>query len=176
MPSEFAKELETKEFYNREHDMPLVAGLYKQVFREELNKVRKLEFHKMGWKCDEVSALARVVASGAVPNLHELNVSFNEFGDPGAKKLAAALIKALPPLDVFEFKGNPFGDQGRQALQKVKPACKEAQKKRALDPEAARENEAAAKIQAIKRGQQARREVEEKKGKQQAAAAPEKAK
>mmetsp|Transcript_31877 Transcript_31877/g.87292 ORF Transcript_31877/g.87292 Transcript_31877/m.87292 type:complete len:80 (-) Transcript_31877:288-527(-) len=59
----------------------------------------------MGWDDNEVTQLARVLASGAVPNLKTLNLSFNDFTDKGGVMLAKALAQALPELEVLEVKG-----------------------------------------------------------------------
>mmetsp|Transcript_62509 Transcript_62509/g.165402 ORF Transcript_62509/g.165402 Transcript_62509/m.165402 type:complete len:324 (-) Transcript_62509:264-1235(-) len=105
LPGEFAKQLARKIFHNPEHDRPLVSKLYKQVFTEQLGKCTELDYHGMGWDDNEVTQLARVLASGAVPNLKTLNLSFNDFTDKGGVMLAKALAQALPELEVLEVKG-----------------------------------------------------------------------
>jgi len=82
-----------------------VSKLYKQVFTEQLGKCTELDYHGMGWDDNEVTQLARVLASGAVPNLKTLNLSFNDFTDKGGVMLAKALAQALPELEVLEVKG-----------------------------------------------------------------------
>ena len=110
----------------------------------------------MQWDDDAAAQLAKVVGSGALPELRRLNVSWNQIGDRGAKKLAEALEKQLPPLEKLEYRGNaPMGEAGLQALRRAYAACRDAHKESGWSEE--RRNEAAAQIQAIKRGQAVRR-------------------
>ena len=116
LPEQFLSELASKTFYNPTSDMPLVSMLYSQVFGEQMGAARELDFKRMGWGCAEATQLARVVSSGALPNLHRLNLSWNDVSDKGAKKLAEALKLALPPLEKLLYKGNPMGEGGAALL------------------------------------------------------------
>ena len=69
------------------------------------HRARELDYHGIGWRDAEVSQLARVIASGSVPALKSLNLSFNRFGDKGGLALAKAIAQALPDLEILELKG-----------------------------------------------------------------------
>ena len=64
-----------------------------QVFDEQFEHAHDLNLRRMQWDDDAATQLARVVGSGALPNLRRLNVAWNQIGDKGAKKLADALEK-----------------------------------------------------------------------------------
>jgi len=69
-----------------------------QVFDEQFEHAHDLNLRRMQWDDDAATQLARVVGSGALPNLRRLNVAWNQIGDKGAKKLADALekVRRLP--------------------------------------------------------------------------------
>jgi len=148
LPEQFLSELGGKTFYNPASDMPLVSSLYSRVFGEQMGAARELDFKRMGWGCAEAIQLARVVGSGALPNLHRLNLSWNDVADKGAKKLAEALSEALPPLEKLLYKGNPMGEGGAALLRAAYKACREKHKEWSVE----RQNEAASEVQAIHRG------------------------
>ena len=155
LPEQFLSELASKTFYNPTSDMPLVSMLYSQVFGEQMGAARELDFKRMGWGCAEATQLARVVSSGALPNLHRLNLSWNDVSDKGAKKLAEALKLALPPLEKLLYKGNPMGEGGAALLRAAYKACREKHKEWSIE----RQNEAASEVQAIHRGHVTRMQI-----------------
>ena len=128
--------------------------LYRAAYADQLGRAEKLEFRRMNWGDADLIQLAKVVGSGATPSLRWLNISFNEFGDSGAKALAAALSKSLPPLEKFEFKGSrSLGDPGVQALREAFRKCREHS---AEDFSEARKEDAATEMQAAFRGKKSR--------------------
>ena len=105
LPEQFTEELARKAFHDPTSDRPLVAGLYAQVFAEQLGAATELDYHSMGWGDAEALQLAKVLGSGAVPHLRLLDISFNPIGDRGGVALAKALSSAAPELETIKIKG-----------------------------------------------------------------------
>ena len=85
-----------------------------------------------------LTAFAKAVESGALPQLKKLYLHYNQIGDVGMQALAGAVSKgALPQCTSIDLSGNP-------ASQESKHAVKDALKRRWLDGEflAAHFNEA----------------------------------
>ena len=154
LPEQFSESLKKKTFYNRVHDEPMVGRLYRDAYADQLGRAEKLEFRRMNWGDTEAIQLAKVIGSGATPSLRWLNIAFNDFGDSGAKALGAAISKALPPLEKFEWKGSSkLGDPGTQALREAFRRCRESTTD---DYSEARKADAATEMQAAFRGKQSR--------------------
>ncbi|CAK0863806.1 unnamed protein product [Prorocentrum cordatum] len=118
LPDAFDEELQSKGFTNGKDDRPRVAELYRSAFAQRFEAAEELLYGGLQWGDEEAQQLAAVLASGALPQLQELDLGDNRVGDEGAARLAEALRApgALPQLQELYLGNNPLGVGGRAAL------------------------------------------------------------
>jgi hypothetical protein len=101
-PEDFATELERKSFTSKKADLPTVGGLYKAAYTKRFATATKLDYGSLGWGDAEVISLSKVLESGAIPNLEQLWLNWNQIGDVGMQALAGAVSNgALPKLNIL---------------------------------------------------------------------------
>eukprot|EP00966_Prymnesium_polylepis_P319546 7375993-Prymnesium_polylepis.1 len=110
-PEDFVAELQAKSFTNGKEDRPMVGELYRAAFVEEMGKAKELRYTGLGWGDEEMKALGKVVAMGALANLERLNLNANQIGDDGMIDFSRQIASgALPLLKVLGLNANQIGD------------------------------------------------------------------
>jgi len=108
LPDEFAAHVSRMSFTNGKDDRPLVIQLYREAFAKECGRVVRLNYGFLGWGDAEAEQLARVMASGALLQLQELNLSKNSIGEAGMQALAKAVASGrVPQLQEMDMDYNP---------------------------------------------------------------------
>ena len=115
-PEAFDEQLESKSFTSRSADLERVSALYRGAFERRLGRAAKLSFSQLAWGDDEARALSRVLASGALRQLHTLELGGNAVGDAGMCALADAIRSGgMPLLIEVDLHANPASDGPVQA-------------------------------------------------------------
>eukprot|EP00966_Prymnesium_polylepis_P262986 6074543-Prymnesium_polylepis.1 len=113
LPDDFAEELKAKSFTNGKEDRPMVGALYRTAFEMQMSEATKLMYCGLGWGDAEMVLVTKVVASGAMAKLEELNLNNNRIGDKGMKSFSIALASgAMVQLKVLYLAANKIGDEG----------------------------------------------------------------
>ena len=95
----------------------MVADLYAATFREEMGAATRLNYASLQWGDAGMTQFCKVIASGALAQLNELNLCRNQISDDGMKALASACAKgALPNCEHIVLNGNPSSQEARQAV------------------------------------------------------------
>ena len=122
-PAEFALALSSKSFTSKKADEKMVADLYKGIFDEQMGKATELNYSNLQWGDEQVTALCKVLAGGALAKLEVLDLGVNQIGDAGVAALAEAAGK-LPQLKALDLGGNPnISQQAKDALKAALPNC-----------------------------------------------------
>ena len=83
--------------FTNDHDVDVVAGIYKRAFLDEMSAATSLYYLRLGWGDEQVATLSAAFsfahARGALAQLTRLDLDQNEIGDPGVSALADACAK-----------------------------------------------------------------------------------
>ena len=116
-PSEFRPELATKSFTSKNADEEMVNRLFEDEFNKRMGGVTQLGYDRLKWTDKAAVAVSKVIATGVLKKLEELNLRGNQIGDAGVTALAEAAGKgALPQLKTLYLNRNEIGDAGVMAL------------------------------------------------------------
>ncbi|CAK0867739.1 unnamed protein product [Prorocentrum cordatum] len=118
LPDAFDVQLQSKGFTNGKDDRPRVAELYRSAFAQRFEAAKVLRYGALEWGDEAAQQLAAVLASGAAPQLRELDLGSNRVGDEGAARLAEVLRApgAQPQLQYLNLGRNCVGDEGAARL------------------------------------------------------------
>uniref|UniRef100_A0A7S2YC63 Uncharacterized protein n=1 Tax=Entomoneis paludosa TaxID=265537 RepID=A0A7S2YC63_9STRA len=113
-PQQIKERLETLSFTNAKDDRPLVLELYTTEFERRFSSIQILKLANLQWGDAEVEQLSHIMASGYTPQLRELSLEMNLFGQGGCDSLAKALDStAAPKLKQLGLSNNQaIGDEG----------------------------------------------------------------
>ena len=125
-PSEFRPELATKSFTSKNADEEMVNRLFEDEFNKRMGGVTELIYRNLKWTDKEAVAVSKVIATGVLKKLEELNLGGNQIGDAGVMALAEAAGKGtLPQLKKLFLGGNStISQQAKDALKAALPDCK----------------------------------------------------
>ena len=118
-PSEFRPELATKSFTSKNADEEMVNRLFEDEFNKRMGGVTDLHYFGMlKWADKEAVAVSKVIATGVLKKLEQLDLSVNRIGDAGVMALAEAAGKGtLPQLKTLDLSGNStISQQAKDAL------------------------------------------------------------
>lgn len=115
-PEDMRTRLASKAFHDAT-DAAAAAKVYEAGF-ERIVASTDLQLSELGWGDDEAISFAKVIESGAMTKLENLNLGDNKIGDAGLAALAAAARdgSTLPELRELWMNGNQVNDEGTHAL------------------------------------------------------------
>ena len=124
-PSEFRPELATKSFTSKNADEEMVNTLFEEEFNKRMGGVTTLEYVDLKWTDKEAVAVSKVIATGVLKKLEELDLGCNQIGDAGVMALAEAAGKGgLPQLkELHLFNMSTISKQAKDALTAALPNC-----------------------------------------------------
>lgn len=88
LPAQFETISQSLTFSNGRNDQDLVNVLYQEHFEAIFSNCTYLDFSHRGWTDMDAEHLLQILASGAAPNLQELDISFNELSSTTMDRLA----------------------------------------------------------------------------------------
>ena len=123
-PKDFELMLEDKSFTtSKKADVGTVARLYQDTFRLRMGQATVLYYASLQWGDAGLALACKVLASGALAQCQELDLSMNQIGDAGIAALAEAIKPvseggsgALAQCQELELSLNQIGDAGLTAL------------------------------------------------------------
>merc|ERR1712138_274350 len=80
-PSEFRPELATKKFTSKNADEEMVNKLFEEEFNKRMGGVTQLHYSTLEWTDKAAVAVSKVIATGVLKKLEQLNLEDNQIGD-----------------------------------------------------------------------------------------------
>jgi len=108
LSEEYKVKLDGCALLNPKEDGPLLIEMYTSAFEAFFSTVRKLDYSSLGWGDDEVVHLCEVLSSGMLNRLEFLHLSSNNISKAGMAALAKVVASgALPACMTIAVEGNP---------------------------------------------------------------------
>lgn len=94
VPSRMEQKLQQVSFTNAKDDRPLVLKLYEFQFVRHFTSLTDLSIDDAEWNDDHLMQMAEIIRMNHVPNLKEISLKENVFGERGCRALGEALFFA----------------------------------------------------------------------------------